>query len=36
LIARVSARIWQYEASRPDFAAPIVKTLAPSPRPNRH
>jgi beta-lactamase class A len=36
VIARVSARIWKYESSRPDFVAPIVKSLAPSPRPNRH
>jgi beta-lactamase class A len=36
VIAKVSARIWQYESSRPDFVAPIVKPLAPSPRPNRH
>src|SRR2546421_4851782 len=36
VIARVSARIWQYESTRPDFVAPIVKTLAPAPRPNRH
>jgi beta-lactamase class A len=36
LIARLSARIWQYESTRPDFVAPIVKTLAPAPRPNRH
>src|SRR2546423_554333 len=36
VIARVSARIWQYEATRPDFVAPIVKALAPGPRPNRH
>ena len=36
VIARVSARIWQYESTRPDFVAPIVKTLAPAPRPNRY
>lgn len=36
VIARVSARIWQYESSRPDFVNPVVKPLAPSPRPNRY
>ena len=37
LIARISARIWQYEASRPDFVAPVEVTPAPSdPRSNRH
>jgi beta-lactamase class A len=36
VIARISARIWQYESGRPDFVAPIVRPLAPSPRPNRH
>jgi beta-lactamase class A len=36
VIAKVSARVWQYESSRPDFVAPIVKPLAPSPRPNHH
>jgi beta-lactamase class A len=36
VIAKVSGRIWQYESSRPDFVAPIVTPLAPSPRLNRH
>ncbi len=37
LIARISARIWQYEASRPDFVAPVeVTPAAPTPRSNRH
>ncbi len=37
LIARISARIWQYEASRPDFVAPVdVTPVAPAPRSNRH
>jgi beta-lactamase class A len=36
VIARVSARIWQYESGRPGFVAPILPPLGPSPRPNRH
>ena len=37
LIAQVSARIWQYESSRPDFAAPVVATpVAPPSRLNHH
>ncbi len=37
LIARISARIWQYESSRPDFAAPFAVTpVAEAPRPNRY
>lgn len=37
LIAQVSARIWQYESSRPDFAAPVVATpAAPPSRLNHH
>ena len=36
VIAKVSARIWQYESSRPDFVAPIVKPVVQSPRLNRH
>ena len=37
LIARISARIWQYEASRPDFVSPVEITPAASdPRSNRH
>jgi beta-lactamase class A len=37
LIARISARIWQYEASRADYVAPVVVTpVAASPVVNRH
>ncbi len=37
LIARISARIWQYEASRPDFVAPVEVTPALlDPRSSRH
>jgi beta-lactamase class A len=37
LIARISARIWQYEANRPDFVAAVLVTPAgEAPRPNRH
>lgn len=37
LIARISARIWQYEAGRPDFVSPVEITPAASgPRSNRH
>jgi len=37
LIAQISARIWQYEASRPDFVTPVAATpVAPSVRLNRH
>jgi len=36
LIARVSARIWQYESGRPDFVAPILTPVGPSPRANRY
>jgi beta-lactamase class A len=37
LIARISARIWQYEANRPDFVAAVPVTPAvEAPRPNRH
>jgi beta-lactamase class A len=37
LIARISARIWQYESSRPDYVAPVVATpVASSARQNRH
>ena len=36
VIAKVSGRVWQYESTRPDFVAPIVRPLAPSPRPNHH
>jgi beta-lactamase class A len=37
VIAQISARIWQYELSRPEFVAPVVATpVAPSPLPNRH
>jgi beta-lactamase class A len=37
LIARISERIWQYEASRPDFVAAVEVTQAASdPRSNRH
>jgi hypothetical protein len=37
VIARISARIWQYEASRPDFVTPVdVTPTALAPLPNRH
>jgi beta-lactamase class A len=37
LIATISARIWQYESSRPDDIAPVVVTAsAPPPAANRH
>ncbi len=37
LIASISARIWQYESSRPDYVDPlVVTTVASSPRPNHH
>jgi beta-lactamase class A len=37
LIARISARIWQYETSRPDFVTPIAVTpVEPAPLSNRH
>jgi beta-lactamase class A len=37
LIARISARIWQYEANRPDFVAAVLVTpVVEAPRPNRH
>jgi beta-lactamase class A len=37
VIAQISARIWHYEVSRPEFVVPVVATLvAPSPLPNRH
>jgi beta-lactamase class A len=37
LIAQISARIWQYEVSRPEFVVPVVATLvARSPLPNHH
>jgi len=37
LIARISARIWQYESGRPDFVAPVVATpIAPPSSLNRH
>ena len=29
VIARVSARIWQYELTRPEFAVPVIKPEAP-------
>jgi hypothetical protein len=37
LTARISARIWQYEANRPYFVAAVLVTPAgEAPRPNRH
>lgn len=37
LIARISARIWQYESSRTDYVVPVFVTpSAPSPRPNHY
>jgi beta-lactamase class A len=37
LIAQISARIWQYESSRPDYLAPVVVTpVASSARQNRY
>ena len=37
LIAQISARIWQYESSRPDYVVvPVARPAAPSLRPNHH
>jgi|GEM_PF-1550371 len=36
LIQRISARIWQYEASRPDYPAPILASPAPKLHDARH
>ena len=37
LIARISARIWQYESGRADFVTLVAATpVASSPRSNRH
>jgi beta-lactamase class A len=37
LIAQISARIWQYESSRPDYVAPVIATpVASSARQNRY
>lgn len=36
LVQRISARIWQYEAGRPDYLAPIVASPAPSLHDARH
>ena len=37
VIAQISARVWQYESSRPDYAAAVVVTpVVSSPRPNHH
>jgi beta-lactamase class A len=36
LIARISARIWQYESSRPAYSAPIIAPLAPRRPDARH
>jgi beta-lactamase class A len=37
LIAQISARIWQYELSRPAFVAPVIATpAAPFVVPNHH
>ncbi|TMF90233.1 MAG: serine hydrolase [Chloroflexi bacterium] len=36
VIARISARIWQYESNRPDYAAPVILRPASIPPQNRH
>ena len=36
LMARISARVWQYESSRPDFAAPVSVPSPSIPPQNRH
>src|SRR5438445_1799671 len=36
LVARVSARIWQYESNRPDFARLVTVRPAATPSQNRH
>jgi beta-lactamase class A len=36
MIARVSARVWQYEVSRPDFVMPVTPPQAPRPPANRY
>ena len=36
LVARVSARIWQYESNRPDFAPLVTVRPAATPSQNRH
>src|SRR5713101_8594427 len=36
VIARISARISLYESGRPDFKAPILTPVGPTPRANRH
>jgi len=36
LVARVSARIWQYESNRPDFAPLVTVRPAATPPQNRH
>ena len=35
VIAQVSQRIWQYEASRPDYVAPVIATPVPPRWPDR-
>ena len=36
LIQRISARVWQYEAGRPDYPKPIVASPAPKIHDARH
>jgi len=36
VIARISARIWRYESSRPDYAAPVILRPASIPPQNRY
>ena len=36
LIQRISARVWQYEASRPDYPTPIIASPAPKIHEARH
>jgi beta-lactamase class A len=36
VIARISTRIWRYESSRPDYAAPVILRPASIPPQNRH
>ena len=36
VVQRLSARVWQYEAGRPDYPAPIIAPPAPKLRDTRH
>jgi len=36
VIAQISARVWQYEVSRPAYAAPVVVTTSVPPPPLNH